>query len=377
MNSRASTPLANVYKRAIGKPRDSLSTPTLILDLDVVRRNVAEMGAWCRDHTNVRPHAKTHKSPEIARLQLDAGAVGITTATAWEALEMAKAGIDGILVANEVMGQDKLDALTQAAALADVIVAVDSSAVAQELSRSARAAGMEIGVLVEIDVGMHRGGVRDLDEARAVAKEVTTLGGLKFRGVMGYEGHTVLERDRAKRERNVHAAMADLLHYVAALREDGHDVAVVSAGGTNTHDITGTIPGVTELQAGTYALMDTSYVDFAPKFQPALTVSGRVISRHGNRVVLDCGSKVLGPSPLALPRPLGVPGQVVAVHEEHTLLDIEGSQPQVGDRMELIVGYAGGAVNANDAYHVVERGTVVDIWPIRARATGIPFHVGG
>ena len=188
------------YRAAIGRSRSELETPALLLDLDIARKNIAVMaGHMERAGKSLRPHTKTHKAPQIARLQVDAGAIGVSTATAWEAIVMIDAGVDDILVANEVVGPSRIRALAEAARGGRVTVAVDSAANLDDLSAAAVAAGSVIGVLVEVDVGMNRGGVRSKEEALDVARHAVSLPGIEWRGAMGYEGHCMLEPDRALR----------------------------------------------------------------------------------------------------------------------------------------------------------------------------------
>ena len=189
---------------------------------------------------------------------------------------------------------------------------------------------------------------------------------------MGYEGHVVLEPDRDVRSRLVMEAMDRLAGYVDRLRASGFAIDVVSAGGTNTHDMTGLHPAVTELQAGTYAVMDVGYAPFALRFEPCLYVAATVVSRQGSRAVLDCGTKVLCPdvSPPRLPEGCG---EIREVHEEHALIDVpDGCGLRVGDHLEVAPGYAGGTINLHDVYHVVEGDTVVDLWQVAARGPGWP-----
>ena len=185
------------YRAAIGRRRNEIETPALLVDLDVARRNIAAMaGHMQRAGKHLRPHTKTHKAPQISRLQVEAGAIGVSTATAWEAIVMIDAGIDDVLVANEVVGPARIRALADAARGARVTVAVDSTPNLDDLSAAATAAGSTIGVLVEVDVGMNRGGVRSKEEALEVARHAAALPGIEWRGAMGYEGHCMLEPDR-------------------------------------------------------------------------------------------------------------------------------------------------------------------------------------
>ena len=360
----------DAHRAVIGRARGELTTPALILDLEVLRRNIAAMAAWTKAHAKIRPHTKVHKCAEIARLQMEAGAIGLTTATVWEAIAMARAGFDNILIANEVAGEEKLSLLAAAARKTNLIVAVDHPDGARALSTAVQRAGSQIGVLVDIDIGLRRGGVRSDEDALRVAQTVSSLPGLALRGAMGYEGWVVMEPDREVRARKAAEAIGRLVARVERLETAGFPIEIVSAGGTNTHDMTGAHPRVTELQAGSYALMDAAYAPLSPSFQPALTMLATVISRHETTAVLDCGTKVVAID-LALPVPLDSTMRVRELHEEHALLDVAADHPlRFGDRVELTIGYCGGTTNLHDVYHVVEQDRVVDIWPILARGDG-------
>ena len=354
-----------------GGPVDALPTPALLIDAEQLERNVAAMAAWADGTVALRPHFKAHKCLEIARLQTAAGAIGITAATVWEARALARAGIGEILLANQVVTADKLRVMAEAAAAVPVVVALDDGDAAAAFSRALAAAGAHARALVDVDVGMGRGGVRTVDDALALAGRIAELPRLELAGVMGYEGHVVLEPDRERRAALAGEAMALLGRHAEALRDAGHAIGIVSAGGTNTHDATGPHPAVTELQAGTYALMDTAYQPFASRFEPALGILGTVVSRHGDRAVLDCGTKVIGTMDIAAMR-VRAPGLALReLHEEHALLDVlEGPGPVRGDRVEVVAPYSGATANLNDAYHVVRGGEVRDVWPIVARGPG-------
>ena len=373
MSDRAGI-LLHVAEDLIGRPRVELPTPALVLDVDTMRDNIATMAAWTRDHVAVRPHFKTHKCVEIAREQIGAGAIGITCATVWEARALVSAGIDEILIANEVVGAARMSVLGELVREARITVAVDDADNAATLAEIARASGAELGAIVEVDVGLHRGGVRSVGEAVRLARRVDSLDGLRLRGVMGYEGHVVTEPDPIVRRRRAAVAMDELARVVDALRDDGHTVEIVSAGGTNTYDMTGADPRVTELQAGTYVVMDGAYAPLASAFRPALTIMATVVSRQGATAVLDCGTKCLAVD-AALPTP--PMGSVREVHEEHTLLDVgDGEPPALGDVLELTVGYCGGTINLHDVYFVACAEEIVDIWRIRGRGPGWTSELG-
>ncbi len=366
------TPL-DTYRSDIGKAHHALATPAFILDAAVLERNIVAMASRMRGPTRLRPHAKSHKCAQIARRQVEAGAIGITTATVWEAAALAAAGIRDLLIANEVVGDEKVRQLAASARDARLTVAVDDPANAETLSAAADAAGSEISVLVDVDVGMHRCGVRSREEALRLAERLHRLPGLRLCGVMGYEGHSVLEADRDVRARKAAAAIEYLLEIADALVTAGFPVEVVSAGGTGTYDLTGHNPRVTEIQAGSYVLMDATRLALLSEFAPALTVLAAVVSRQGTRLVLDAGKKTVGVD-FTLPPIAGFPPeQVVPLRaaEEHLLYEVAPECPlAVGDRVEIIPGYCPTTANLHDVYHVVQENTVVDVWPVLARGAG-------
>jgi len=363
------------YSAAIARNRRDLVTPALIMDLDVVRRNVQFMlQRLSTMKTRLRPHVKCQKSPELARMQVQAGAIGVCTATVWEAIVMSSSGIEDVMIANQVGGREKISALARAAQHGHLTVAVDDPDNAEDLSNAVQAAGSKLDVVVEVDVGMGRGGVRSADEAVALAQRLAKLPGLRLRGVQGYEGHCMLEPDRAVRIQKAQAAMDYLGSVTDRLAESGFECEIVSAGGTGTYDITGNNPRVTEIQAGSYVFMDNFHGNLVPGFSRALTVLGTVVIQHGNTIVLDSGRKSVGID-FVLPTMVDYPFyQARYFAEEHALFDVdERCQLKLGDTVELIPGYAPTTVNLYDAYHVVENGVVVDIWPIVPRGPG---HVG-
>jgi D-serine deaminase-like pyridoxal phosphate-dependent protein len=352
------------YQQLVGRSRLDVETPNLILDLGLVKHNVDAMAAWTAEHAAIRPHAKAHKSPQIARLQVAAGAVGVTCATVWEAAAMLAAGLDGVFLANQLVTPWKLDLLADLSRGREVMVALDSEDGADALSASAARAGVEMGALIEVDTGMGRGGVRSTTEARDLALHASRLPGVRVRGLAGWEGHVALERDRAVRGAAATVAVDLMSDCADVLRDAGVEVDIVSAGGTNTFDLTGCDPRVTEIEAGSYVLMDTSYALFSPRFTAALSVVGTVTGRHGRRAILDCGTKSHA---VMLEPPRSRDGSAVAVevHEEHALVDVtDGAMPSIGDRMELLVSYCSGTVALNDVYCVVDNDRVVDVWPI-------------
>jgi D-serine deaminase-like pyridoxal phosphate-dependent protein len=361
-------------RRLIGEPRDSAPTPALILDLPKVERNIEEMARRMAGlPAALRPHAKIHKSPTLGRMQVEAGAMGLTTATVWEATAMVEGGVTDVLVANQCVGPAKAAELARLCREARVTTLVDSRINADELSAAGRNAGSEIGVLVEIDVGFHRCGVRTIDEAVELGRYLDEQGGLRLLGLLGYEGHCMLEPDRAVRIEKTLAANEILIEAADEFERQGLPTGIVAAGGFGTWDITGANPRITEIHAGSYIFMDAFHRNLVPGFEVGLTVLATVISRAGPIAILDCGRKSIGID-RALPELVGGDGRVrydhgeYFIHEEHVGIEVnEGSVLNVGDRAELMPGYAPTTVNFYDIYYVISDERIVDVWRILGR----------
>lgn len=355
----------------IGKGMYDIDTPALVIDLDGMERNIRRMADFFRDRpAKLRPHAKTHKTPELARMQLDAGAIGITCAKLGEAEVMANAGIRDLLVANEVIGTPKIARLVEVARRSDIMVAVDSAENARAISEAAEEAGVRVRVLIEVDVGQNRCGVKPGEPAVRLAQEVLKRRGLLFRGIMGYEGHIVLNPDREARESECQKSMTQLVGTKEALEAAGIPVEIVSGGGTGTYAVTGAFPGVTEVQAGSYITMDARYKGLNLGFECALTVLTTVVSRNGPEVVVcDAGMK-------AVTREFGMPEskdprmEVTHLSEEHGKLAVKdpgGVPHRVGDKIEIIPSHGCTTINLHDTFYGVRAGKVEAVWDIAAR----------
>jgi D-serine deaminase-like pyridoxal phosphate-dependent protein len=360
-------------RQLIGSPLHEIPTPALILDLPKVAANIEEMRRRMETvPAELRPHAKIHKSPVLGRMQLEAGAIGLTTATVWEATAMLEAGLSDVLIANQVVGPRKVAELARLAALGRVITLVDDAGNVEDISAAAVAAGTEIGILVELDVGLHRSGVRAVAPAVELAALVDRLPGLRLLGPFGYEGHCMLEPDREERVRKAKAANAELLELADAFEAQGLPTEIVAAGGLGTWDITGANPRITEIHAGSYIFSDAFHRNLVPGFDPALTVLATVISADGQMAVLDCGRKSIGIDRTP-PELVGAAGAIRFehgehfIHEEHTAIELEEDRPSVGDTFQLMPGYSPTTVNFYDCYFVAEDGVVVDVWPVLGR----------
>jgi D-serine deaminase-like pyridoxal phosphate-dependent protein len=358
------------YGSAIGRHRLDVVTPALLLDLPVARRNITKMADRLKKMpASLRPHIKVHKSPELARMQVEAGAIGLSTATVWEAMVLVRSGLDSIFIVNTIAGREKLAALAELARDADVMVAIDDATNAADIAAAARAAKSTVGVLIEVDTGMDRAGVDTPEQALELARKVAALGGVRLLGVTGYEGHCSLTPERELRSTRQRAAMSVLVQAAERLTSAGFPSPIVSAGGTATWDWTATTPGVTEIQAGSYAVMDNFHAPMAGDFEKGITVLTTVISRPPDRVIVDAGNKSLGAPALSTIR--GHVLEALRFDEEHGIFVADAGYPlHVGDVVELVPGYAPGTVNWYDAYHVVEGDRVIDIWPVIPRGPG-------
>jgi D-serine deaminase-like pyridoxal phosphate-dependent protein len=356
----------SLHGPAIGRPRDDLTTPALILDLEVLQANLAFMAEHMRDApAALRAHVKVHKSPHIARLEVAAGAIGVGCATVWEAIVMARAGIPDVFVINEVVGAETVRALALLAREAQVKVAADDAGQVDVLSAAAVAAGSTIGVLIDVDEGMHRCGVASAEEALPLARRIAAAPGLDFLGLTGYEGHCSLEFDPHKRHAMAREAMALFTGIADHLAANGLPCQIVSAAGTGTWEVTSRYPGVTEIQPGSYATMDGHHRGLDPRFGWAVTVLASVISRRPDRIVLDAGSKTVGASHGVLK---GWDLEVYRFDEEHSIFSVDAACPLgVGDTVEILCNYTPFAIGYFEAYHVVQGGRVIDIWPVMPR----------
>ncbi len=355
----------------IGMNAMDIDTPALCLDIEAVESNVMRMAEFARrTGVNLRPHAKTHKSPMLAHMQLAAGAIGITCAKLSEAEVLAASGIKDILIANQIVGAHKIARLVNLAAHSEVMVAVDDVDNVAELNAAAQTKGVQLRVVIEIDIGMGRCGVAPGQAVLDLARQIIVSPGLRFEGVMGYEGHVIFTPDPEERKAKTEASLKPMMESVDLLRRSGIPVNIVSSGGTGTYFITGCYPGITELQVGSYITMDSQYrevvgIDFAY----ALTVLATVIRVHGEkRAIVDAGLKAMTRD-FGMPYVLDPPGwKVTALAEEHGFLErVDGAPLKRGDKVKIVPNHGCTTINLHDYYYVVRRGVLEAIWPIAAR----------
>ena len=360
-----------------------IPTPALLVDVPAMERNIQRMAEFFTEGPcRLRPHFKAHKTPEIARRQLAAAptgarpggsCTGLTCATVSEA-EVAAVLCDDILIANEVLGPGKAARVAALAKRIDIKVSVDSPAALQDVAAAAGDAAVEVGVLVDVNVGLPRCGVAPGEEALALAQRVSDTPAVRLRGVMGYEGHVVAIEDRARREASARQAMDRLLSTVRIIRDAGLPCDIVSAGGTGTYDITGRIDGITEIQAGSYVLMDTAYARLDIPFEQALSVLGTVLSRPTPTIcVADCGHKSCT-FDHGNPSVKGIDGaSALHLSDEHTVISLPAhAEIEPGGPIQLWPSHIDPTINLHDVLYAVDGDTVIDVWPVAAR--GYPEH---
>ena len=354
------------------RPLAEIETPALWVHLDRLDANIQRLARFFAEAgVHWRPHVKGLRVPAIARRVVDAGAIGMTCATVGEAAVMADSGITDLLIANQVVGPQKTERLACLQRNADVKAAVDSEANIAELGAAGCAAGTEIGVVVELNVGMNRAGIAPGPPALELARLVHDTPGLRLRGLMGWEGHTRPIEDLDARREAILAAMQRLTDTATLCRDDGLCVDIVSAGGSGTHYAAALHPGITEIQAGGAVFCCTLCVDWGVETEPALFVRGTVTSRPApDRIIVDAGFKTL-PSAHAAPRPVGLTGvREVKSSAEHGVFELEAANDtvRVGDQLDFFVGYGDATVFLHDRLHGVRNGAVETVWEIPPRA---------
>jgi D-serine deaminase-like pyridoxal phosphate-dependent protein len=352
----------------IGSPIEDLDTPALLLNWPASQRNIQKMAAYFKGKScQLRPHFKNHKCVTLARHQQQAGSVvGFTCAKLGEAQVLADAGFDNILIANQVVGRRKVARLVELARRVQLAVAVDHVSQAAAISAAAQAAGVTVGVLIEVDIGMSRCGVKPCQPALELAQEIAMLPGIRFGGIQAFEGHLVYINDAAQRAELTRLSFEQAFDTKRLMEEHGIAVPVISGGATATYNIVGADRRMGEIQAGTYATMDWRYQEVTPEFELALSVLARVISRREGEAVIDVGVKGAG-GEFGLPRVKGAPDVVIPffLAEEHCRIQKPPAW-SVGDAVHLLPSHACTTCNLHDYFFVHENGRVIDVWPIEA-----------
>jgi len=355
-----------------------LDTPAVIVDLDIMERNLSRMADYCRTHQLLlRPHTKTHKIPELAKRQIAGGATGITVAKIGEAEVMLDAGITDMLIAYPIVGPEKTTRLARLAEQARITVSLDSEEVARGLSEAATRQGTKVGVLIEMDVGFERCGFSDEADLLALAGRITELPGLEFRGLMFFPGHFGVGPDeRAAMRTRVNDFLKRTLESFSGA---GLPVAIVSGGSTPTAYEGSFFHGVNEVRPGTYIFNDrnTAAVSACTLDDCALSVVVTVVSTAvSGRAVVDGGSKTFSYDRFQAGDGSGFgiikedpAAALERFSEEHGHLNIRRSERRygVGDRLSIIPNHVCTTVNMHDEIYGVRGERVEEVWRVEGR----------
>ena len=368
----------------IGIPAEELDTPALVVDLGIMEQNIAVVHNAIRGsgegsatgQVRVRPHVSCHGCPEIAQFQLAAannsGGVAVGSLGEAEAFADADAdvSIDDILIAGRVVTPAKIRRLVALAGRITLSVAVDNPRNVRDLAEAAQAAGVNLGILVDIDAGYGFGGVAPGDAAVDLARTVADAPGLSFQGIMTYEGPLAMA-DRAELEAETRRRLQPILDTRSGLEQSGIEVATVSAGSTYNYDTVAQLSGITEVQAGVYPLMDMEALAIRPELQPAARVLATVISHPvPGRAVVDAGHKTTGPD-FGVPVLEALQGAVATrFSAEHGILDLEGPATErlmPNDTVHLVPYNLALCVNQYDYIRAVRDGKLVGYWRVAGR----------
>ena len=355
-----------------------LDTPAVVVDLDVMERNLREMAAYCRSHNlRLRPHTKTHKIPELARTQIESGASGITVAKLGEAEVMLAAGITDLLIAYPIAGAQKTKRLAELAERANITVALDSEDVARAISDATSSRGSKVGVLVELDVGFRRCGVTNETQLLELAQKVSSLPGLEFRGVMFFPGNFSVGPDERAALRTRVNELLD--RCVDAFERARVPLPVVSGGSTPSRYESDRFHGVNEVRPGTYIFNDrnTVGVSAASVSDCALSVLVTVVSNSvPGHAVIDGGSKTFSSDRYQAEDERGFglvkedpAAELERLSEEHGHLNIERSERRyrIGDRLTIIPNHVCSTVNMHDEIYGVRGEQVETVWRVAGR----------
>ena len=360
----------------IGMPLAEVDTPALILELDGFERNLARMTEAVRGKpVRLRPHAKSHKCPEIALRQIAAGAVGVCCQKVSEAEALVAGGVGNVLIANEIVGAGKLERLAALAHRAQVAVCADAAENVAELDAAAARAGVRLDVLVEVNVGADRCGVAPGAPALDLARRIAAGPHLRFAGLQAYQGGAQHLRSVAERRSAIGRAVDMVRATRALLEEHGLACATVTGAGTGSFPLELESGAYDELQPGSYIFMDADYsrneYDASwPRFEQSLFVWTTVMSRaSAGRAVVDAGlkaSSVDSGMPLVWQRP-GL--QYIKASDEHGVLAVapDVTAPALGEKLLLVPGHCDPTVNLYDWFVCVRGGVVESLWPVSAR----------
>ncbi|MFT3727395.1 MAG: DSD1 family PLP-dependent enzyme [Terricaulis sp.] len=369
-----------LHRHLIGRQgsRGELNTPVLVIERGTLERNIATMAAFAKaSGVALRPHAKTHKSVDIAKLQIAAGAVGVCCAKLGEAEALAEGGVQTILITSPVVTPQAIERLIALHECIDGLsVVADNADNVSALAAAAKHAKEPLLVVVDIDPGIRRTGVPSLEAAVALAQQIAAASPLKFAGVQFYCGAQQHIEGYADRRSAIEERTGYLKSIVDALAAVGLKPPLVTGGGTGTHQIDAGLGVLNEWQVGSYVFMDRQYNDCdlngdaQQPFDNSLFVDAHVVSANApGMATLDSGFKSMatdgGPPRIASGAPVG--GMFVFMGDEHAALIAPDFHPKIGDLVSLAVPHCDPTVNLYDYYHVVDGNTLVAIWPVSAR----------
>lgn len=359
------------YRPSIGTPVNELDTPCLLIDMDALEHNMGLIADIYKDTVcKMRAHIKNLKAPVLAHMQINAGGTvgGVCAAKVSEAEVMVDGGIRDVFITNQVVTRDKIVRLCALAKRADVKVGLDNEQNLRLISEVASQQGATLGVVIEVDTSMHRAGVRTVDEGVRLARLAASLPGIAFKGVMSHQTLPGMP-DRETRFIEGRRFIQMCLDVKDAIEAAGIPVPIVSTGETWTYDVAPCIPGVTEVQGGTYALMSEPY-SYMDMFRIAAKVLVTVVSTPRPGIAIgDVGVKALGSPNGVLPTLVNVPGvSVHALFDDQIVLKAEGKMPlKVGDKFILHSGQQDIMVNRWDQFIAIRDGKVEAVWDILAR----------
>lgn len=370
--------VAATRERLVVSPTSTIDTPALVVDEPTMQRNIAGMAAFAASAgVGLRPHIKTHKTPRITRLQLAAGAIGITCAKLGEAEVMVdQAEVGEVLIAYPILGEAKIRRLVALMERTRMIIALDSHEVAEAVGRAVGRQDRAVDVYVEVNTGQNRAGALAGDEAVALALDLARISGLRVVGIMTHEGQVNSAEPDEIRDRALAAGRA-MVETAERLRGHGLDIQAVSVGSTPAAPFTATVPGITEMRPGTYVFNDNATFRNG-RITPddcALRILSTVVSRPApDRALLDAGAKTLAMDPSRSHPGHGyivghADATITKLSEEHGTVHVPDGHDglRIGDRVEIIPNHVCPTVNLQDELFIVRDGELIDRWPVAAR----------
>ncbi|MFW9897818.1 MAG: DSD1 family PLP-dependent enzyme [Candidatus Thorarchaeota archaeon] len=350
--------------------KDKISTPALVLNYDIMQKNIETMAKFAKENNvNLRPHVKTHKCPIIGEKQLEAGANGICVARVGEAEVFARNGFNDILIANEVIEINQIKRLVELNKSSLVRVCVDSEKNVLDLNKIATKKEVNLEVLIEVDVGLGRNGVKPVEPALNLANFIKKQPYLKLVGLQGYEGHLTSVIDPELRKKQTNECMKLLVNTRDTLNNNGFNIKYLTVGNTVTYKFSAKYDGITELQTGTYVFNDEHYYRVSPEFNIAVTVLSTVTNIPGNRMyTIDAGLKAAtndNGNPIFKNYPKC---KIRVMTEEHSIFRASPKDKfEIGQKLELFPSHICTTVNLYDFFTVVRNGKIIAKWDILAR----------